>query len=175
MGNSINRIIWIDLIKCLAIFLVILGHTITSFNHNYLNSPLYLSIYSFHMPLFMMISGYMISIKHLNNPLKYLKKRVYSILFPALIWGAIVIGIRILLGVHIQHGFMHQWWWGLWFLKSLFACDIIILLSYLFTKKTHLYSHNHYNNKPAHTFNTTFTFSTTPQIATVYGNRHDSK
>ncbi len=138
MGNSINRIIWIDLIKCLAIFLVILGHIITSFNHNYLNSPLYLSIYSFHMPLFMMISGYMISIKHLNNPLKYLKKRVYSILFPALIWGAIVIGIRILLGVHIQHGFMHQWWWGLWFLKSLFACNIIILLSHLFTKK-HIY------------------------------------
>ena len=41
---------WIDITKFIAITLMIIGHTIT--NHNLL-----VFIYSFHMPLFIILSG----------------------------------------------------------------------------------------------------------------------
>ena len=52
----------IDIIKGIAIFLVVLGHVIQfrflpeSFDENYL----FRMIYSFHMPLFMFLSGYLV-------------------------------------------------------------------------------------------------------------------
>ena len=54
-----NRIIAFDLIKLFAIFLVIEGHCtqhlLSSFEYD---EPVYVYIYSFHMPLFMFLSGY---------------------------------------------------------------------------------------------------------------------
>lgn len=52
-----KRIEWIDIVKFIGIFLVILGHSISADNKQlevYRNF-----IYSFHMPLFIFISGYL--------------------------------------------------------------------------------------------------------------------
>ena len=43
-------------------FVVVLGHMLEAYNYNYYN--IYLFIYSFHMPLFIFISGYLA--KHIN-------------------------------------------------------------------------------------------------------------
>lgn len=54
-----ERLVYFDLLKLFAIYLVIIGHCV-----QYLlptrpyDEPLYVYIYSFHMPLFMMISGF---------------------------------------------------------------------------------------------------------------------
>ena len=52
MANK-QRELWIDNAKAIAIFLVVLGHM------NSLNDTAKIFIYSFHLPLFMMITGYL--------------------------------------------------------------------------------------------------------------------
>lgn len=58
-----NRYEWIDVTKGFAIILVVMGHVMVTYLNNglYTNSYLYSFgfplIYSFHMPLFMMVSG----------------------------------------------------------------------------------------------------------------------
>ena len=57
---------WVDAVKGLAIYLVILGHAIqyaTSQDYNYAGNSIFQIIYSFHMPLFMMMSGYLFAYK----------------------------------------------------------------------------------------------------------------
>lgn len=62
-----KRIIWLDLLKALAIFFVIWGHVI---HHCGFSIHDYTSVcgwtYSFHMPLFMTLSGF-VSIKLLSG------------------------------------------------------------------------------------------------------------
>jgi len=55
---SLNRILWLDALKCFAMFLVIWGHVIQYGVTDYLENDIHIGIYSFHMPLFMMISGF---------------------------------------------------------------------------------------------------------------------
>lgn len=51
-----NRIEYIDILRGFAIFLVTLGHVLEK--SGYHESSLFAFIYSFHMPLFFCISGY---------------------------------------------------------------------------------------------------------------------
>lgn len=67
-----ERIIWIDYCKVFAIFCVILGHM--SINHYALDY-----IFSFHMPLFFFISGYLY---HYKGNFSFFKKDVKSVLLP---------------------------------------------------------------------------------------------
>ena len=54
-----TRIKAFDFLKFFAIFLVIWGHVIQYFlSSDYSDELVYRIIYSFHMPLFMMVSGY---------------------------------------------------------------------------------------------------------------------
>ena len=50
---------YIDVVKALTIYLVVLGHVIQfwQYKDSWWNERLFLIIYSFHMPLFMFISG----------------------------------------------------------------------------------------------------------------------
>lgn len=57
--NSNTRLIYFDLLKLFAIFLVIEGHCVQHLlDTNEYDEPLYSFIYSFHMPLFMTIAGF---------------------------------------------------------------------------------------------------------------------
>ena len=61
MSPKTNRLLAFDAIKLFAIFLVIYGHCILHLqNHNYdiKENILYRFVASFHMPLFMALSGY---------------------------------------------------------------------------------------------------------------------
>lgn len=68
-----NRIAWIDACKGIGIFLVIIGHT------TLVNAPR-LHIYSFHMPLFFFLSGFLFSSK--GNFKEFLLIKVRSLLVP---------------------------------------------------------------------------------------------
>jgi fucose 4-O-acetylase-like acetyltransferase len=53
-----QRIAYIDFLKGFTILLVILGHCIEFNDTDYWNNIVFRYIYSFHMPLFMFLSGY---------------------------------------------------------------------------------------------------------------------
>ncbi len=73
----------LDIMKGLGILLVIIGHsTIPKMPHDI--------IYSFHMPLFFVVAGFLYKAKPLNG--KWWKNNVYRLLIPYLIFGVIWIG-----------------------------------------------------------------------------------
>ncbi len=77
MENSIGRIQWIDIAKGIGIILVIIGHVSINANINDF-------IYSFHMPLFFIISGF------LYKPKKnFVKNKVRSILIPYFVFSIV--------------------------------------------------------------------------------------
>lgn len=94
MENS-ARIIYVDVLRGCAILLVVMGHLLESNYHQ--DSILYDFIYSFHMPLFFCISGYvtMISCRlncqsRVKHYLTYLFKKFKSIIVPYLFWSLFV-------------------------------------------------------------------------------------
>ena len=120
----------IDIIKGIAIFLVVLGHVIQfrflpeSFDENYL----FRMIYSFHMPLFMFLSGYLVWKESLITV--NLQKKFRRLIIPFFVWG----GISYFLGAQYKNiilsEFLFKLMWepdtGLWFLWVLFLNFLIL-------------------------------------------------
>jgi len=79
-----ERIRWIDALKGLGIILVVLGHTTIS-------EPLSIWIYSFHMPLFFMISGYLYDQRKNITIKRFVWMRMKSLLIPWLFFSFISI------------------------------------------------------------------------------------
>jgi acyltransferase len=76
---------WIDTLKGIGIILVVIGHLSAN---KYDNLVRY--IYSFHMPLFFFISGYLFNLnKYREVPLKFLQKKVKTLLLPYLTFTVI--------------------------------------------------------------------------------------
>lgn len=57
MESVKNRVREIDALKFILIFSVMVGHCLTFGKSDYLNNIVYRFIYSFHMPLFVFLSG----------------------------------------------------------------------------------------------------------------------
>lgn len=85
-----SRILWADNLKGVLILLVILGHVLQYSCIDFRNMHLYNYIYSFHMPVFMAISGYL-SFKPtgIARDWSRLKKRMIQLLFPYILWTPI--------------------------------------------------------------------------------------
>jgi acyltransferase len=137
MGTT-SRIQWIDTCKGIGIFLVVIGHTMIQNNYRGV-------IYSFHMPLFFFISGYLFSIKKYSNIGEVLFSKAKSLLVPYLFFSFIsIILLRILIHQPIavttfiktlliskRNSIYYDD--PLWFLTSLFTIEILfyLLLKYL--------------------------------------------
>lgn len=86
-----NRILELDFFKGIAILLVICGHVILANLKDALDThPVYTWIYSFHMPLFFFISGYLISYSSKNMGLKVVKKKSLTLLIPFFLWSFVL-------------------------------------------------------------------------------------
>ena len=133
---SRNRISYIDQLKGIAIFLVVLGHVI---EHNAgRDNFLWTLIYSFHMPLFMFVSGYLayvtFRLERLSffNILLYVGKKCRTLLLPFLTWG-ILIPFFLLrntdksLGLY-TYDYINIWGGGLWFFATLFVLSILFVI-----------------------------------------------
>ena len=127
-----ERLAYIDNIKCFAIVLVVLGHLIqyiyypNTFDHNHV----FRYIYSFHMPLFMAISGFIVGLSSQNkkiNLLESILKRAKQLLIPFISWAI----VSTIIGKNINKFFsiIKNPDNGLWFLWVLF----FIYLAYLIT------------------------------------------
>lgn len=129
-----NRNAKIDIIKGVAVFLVLWGHYIqytSAGQFDYFQNAVFKWIYSFHMPLFAVISGYLF---YGTIQRKKMKEIVYSrirgLLVPILIWATIY---WIFLSIR-QRNIQLEGWYDtctghfLWFLWSILAISIYLAI-----------------------------------------------
>lgn len=123
-----HRIVYLDLVKLFTIYLVILGHVIAMMVNGYtVGGRLYSLIYSFHMPLFMLLSGYFVSSSTLNKPFgEFLFAKVQQLLLPAITCTLIVC-----VYLYIFRGtvdYRTEVIGNSWFLKTLFVYYVLFYL-----------------------------------------------
>lgn len=91
-----ERLITLDIIKALAIILVVIGHYIPD------NAPMWYVeirniIYTFHMPLFLFASGYIYQTYRRNTPISdFYRKKFNRLIIPYISASIVIISIKIL-------------------------------------------------------------------------------
>lgn len=122
------RIAYLDFVKLLTIYLVILGHVIAMVgNGNAVGDRLYAFIYSFHVPLFILMSGYFISNQSMSRPFPDLiisKSR--QLLLPAI--TCTVICCLYLFLFRGEVNYRDEIIGNSWFLKTLFVYNVLFYL-----------------------------------------------
>lgn len=141
-----KRIIEIDLVKGFAIILAVIGHAfpdaVKGFwiaGQNSIASSLYYFIYSFHMPLFFMCSGFLLFPKLIvkENLESQIKSRFKRLMIPYLFLSFIYLGGKMMDDVLADNAlsdnpvlgiiFGNSPCFGAWFLWSLFFVSVIVL------------------------------------------------
>lgn len=154
MENKSERELLPDLLRGFAIILVVLGHCIQEGSGEayrteqlYFNDRLYQFIYSFHMPLFMMISGYLSwkgieGAKEKSARISLLKRRARSLLIPIFAWTALDY-VRILIVNHLNGEpqpealvfvYFYNALSNLWFLWAVWWCFLVVFVMHCFMK-----------------------------------------
>jgi fucose 4-O-acetylase-like acetyltransferase len=147
-----KRITYIDQLKGLAIFFVAIGHFIQYNTFESKSGTLFSVIYSFHMPLFMFISGYVafktIRIIIFENYFGFILKRIKSLLIPFFAWPLLVDNFffnnNLNVDLYSQLAvLLKDPRGGLWFLWYLFFLTVIytffLLVANSFNKKTSIF------------------------------------
>ena len=136
------RLVSFDILKLFSIYLVIWGHAIQYLlSSDYVDEPVYRYIYSFHMPLFMMISGYFASSAMNLSPMELIKKKFIQLLLPCITWG-IFVWVAISIWRFIKNGdlsfdgLLSILVFNYWFLKSLFVCYLLAYFGKRLCKNT---------------------------------------
>lgn len=146
----------IDVIRCLGMFLVVLGHSFPDASNNGgIQIPfwrfVFNYIYSFHMPLFFTIAGF-VSYRFLTtseDKNQHIMKRMMRLLLPYLVWALIYIPFKLILVKYTSATFEWKNLWkiiignnpysGLWFLYALFIIDLLRTLLIDNEKKERVY------------------------------------
>lgn len=125
-----DRDLFLDKIKGVAIILVVWGHCLQfCADYNFWNNRLFELIYTFHMPLFMAISGYLYYFSLNRGCFKDLViSRIKQLLIPLLIWNLVFL---ILFRRNISHSplewiknYIYNLPFFFWFLWSLLICSL---------------------------------------------------
>lgn len=123
-----------DALKGFAILLVVVGHAIqVPYRYGIGDNLAFRFIYSFHMPLFMFLSGYVAALSTRPTNARYISDKAIRLLLPFLTWQAAryVINAR-----YEDFGFVSYWHHlllapdfdhGLWFLWVLFLCFCLLV------------------------------------------------
>jgi len=110
-----NRVVYLDLVKFVAILLVCIGHCYVMVPT--IHSIVRPVIYSFHMPLFMLVCGYF-SLHSLElSFVSLLSKKIKQLLIPVLSCT--------LLSILLFRGGQNELIGSVWFLRTLFLCYLI--------------------------------------------------
>ena len=131
---------FLDLTKAFAIFLVVYGHCIQFGSGDiYLEEGLFWKdivfkyIYSFHMPLFMLISGYLFANGIDKDGKKIFINKFKSLVVPILLWAIIPLAMFISAhGTAIIPAIEYYFFYSihtLWFLWAVFWCSMIVLVT----------------------------------------------
>lgn len=123
-----NRIYYLDALKGILIILVVLGHVIQFTNPNYQHDFLFRFIYSFHMPLFFAISGYLMYKGKFE--IQLFRKSIFQLLLPFITW-AFLLPIAYDGNIDWKYTFRILLYPdnGLWFLYNLFIYRVLFAFS----------------------------------------------
>ena len=143
-----KRNLLIDVLKGIATLAVLLGHAIQrGLMVGYENNIIFKIIYSFHMPLFILLSGFSLSKYTKEYNKSFLKKRFYRLIIPTIVWNYLIyffkdfwfVGIRdfiifpdTFLG-YTKTLILHPDY-IIWFLYVVFICDMIYYLENVILK-----------------------------------------
>lgn len=137
-----QRIAFWDIAKFVAIFLVVWGHSLqnlTSDDHYWLTDKVSQVIISFHMPLFMLISGYFAYNSLSRAFQKVMFNKFRQLVIPSLSWFLIISAITMVVSRNFSFERISEVITSLlssyWFLKSLFMCYLITMLGSLIAHK----------------------------------------
>lgn len=152
INDTVNtKNVTIDIVKGIAIILVVFGHLIQyslmPSSEDFFTNPVFKIIYSFHMPLYIFISGYLIafSLKR-RNIYDTFKSRVRSLIIPYMMWVTIDVVFN-LFKIIIKNQELSLIKFNkmlikmfilspdIWFLFTLFALCCILLISIGLEKK----------------------------------------
>lgn len=129
MNSSIRpaRVVAWDLLKLFAIILVVYGHCMQHLLEvDVIHNPMFLWINSFHMPLFMVLSGLFARRAYQGSLRDFLVKRGKQVLLPCLSWSLIIYVVLFILDgnkpINENISFAIN---SLWFLKSVFVCGLL--------------------------------------------------
>lgn len=132
-SNSIVDNNFIDALKGFLIVLVVLGHELQMNYTNFDQLFLFKFIYAFHMPLFMIVSGYLAKMSLLNSGCsvqKCVKKKFIYLVVPFVAWyiiGVLIDGEFLNLFNKINDLIIHIDN-GLWYLYILFLCYVLLYI-----------------------------------------------
>ena len=127
-GKS-KRVVYLDTVKFLAIWMVCIGH---SYRLATMDSPSILNrwIYSFHMPLFMLLCGYFSLNSFQKTFLVFLKQKTIQLLVPTVSITLLTIFVCYLMGSPILSIIVKsELIGGMWFLRTLFCCFVFTYIA----------------------------------------------
>lgn len=141
VDRVVSRLRWVDATRGVAIVLVVLGHSnvygLPKGGDSYVN-PTFVTIYAFHMPLFIVVSGYLASrVPPTRSARANVVARTRSLLLPYVSWTVIGGMWAYVLGSLVQApGTVNPGRWivraliypanSLWFLWVLFVCHVLL-------------------------------------------------
>ena len=137
MKTVVDKKLYINVVKGVAIFLMVWGHCIQYCaldSFDYFDNWMFKIIYSFHMPLFMMVSGYLFYYSFQKRDLKGLIVHRAKPLIQSIVVGNIIIYFATVVvfsifrgefGVTILSGWINSFS-GLWFLWSVLSASTIV-------------------------------------------------
>ena len=134
-----NRNIYMDAVKAFAIFLVVMGHAVQYISGtDFWNNPIYQIIYSVHMPLFFVISGFFFVGQQNKSFKEFLSRKVMTLLLPCVVWASLS-GLLTLIHNGGIFAFINKILsplnWPFWFLKGLFSVQLIAWISLVIARK----------------------------------------
>lgn len=146
-GGTSKRLTYIDIAKGIGIVLVVVGHCIPdATSPTGISVPAYRwlhdVIYSFHMPLFFFLAGFMVSrqkmLARAQKPLDLVRKRILRLLVPYIFVGLCYAPFKMLLSRFANKPYDISTLWQmviginpdgeLWFLYALFVITVIAAL-----------------------------------------------
>ena len=137
-----KRIEWADAFKGILILLVVLGHSIQSVcihrGEDFMSNYLWNLIYSFHMPAFMAMSGFLAyrPNKGRNNLYSGIYRRLRQLIVPFLIWSVLMFVVNH--NVENIYDYVLYPNKSYWFLWALFFIVVIFNTVDLLSAKLHL-------------------------------------
>lgn len=93
MDAQKKRNSFIDELRGCAILLVVIGHILQFVIKVPLDGFAFAAIYSFHMPLFMFLAGYSLSLGHSDLKIAYVAKRMVCLFVSFFVWGGVMVYI----------------------------------------------------------------------------------
>jgi len=144
---SASRVETVDIVKGIAVYLMVLGHTAQGMWHRgWWVTPaagyFLRFLYSFHMAAFFFVSG-LFALQSLDRrgPSLFLMDKLRTLLYPYLLWALLNHFIEPFTdryrvsGVHDWPLFFHLVWTGQvsWFLITLFTCMMLVLATWKLT------------------------------------------